>query len=421
MNTDEKLRIIAATLSPERPIRSSEFLRGRLTDLERIERELRYFHAVPFIYGHRGVGKTSLARTAAQLVTPADREHVYVACAPGSRSLQIFREIGEELLKLAIRLCDTRMLLQRVDIELSLSPAIKASFERRTPKLEPLDNVTSAVRLLRELDQLLPAAENTVVVLDELESLNDQDRGELAYFIKQLGDQEFRLKFILVGIAANVHELIGAHESVPRYLKEVSLQPLPFQVLMDIVERAASDVGVVVPRSVLIRIAIIGNGFPHFAHLMGKSLLIETVLANADSVSDDIYQLGVASAVKDSLEELRISYETATQRSEDYYKHLIWALAHSDVVDVRIDEWLRLYFELASRNHWQAADETRLRTAIGNFASESYGKIIVNTPARYGSVETRYRYKRFANTLMRGHVRLNAENEGARLGHETGL
>ena len=68
--SDDKFQIIAANLSPERPIRSSEFLRGRLDDLENIQRELRYFQAVPFIYGYRGVGKTSLARTAAQMIKP---------------------------------------------------------------------------------------------------------------------------------------------------------------------------------------------------------------------------------------------------------------------------------------------------------------------------------------------------------------
>ena len=59
MNND-KFEVIAANLSPERPIRSSEFLRGRSGDLDNIDRELRYFHAVAFIYGYRGVGKTSL-------------------------------------------------------------------------------------------------------------------------------------------------------------------------------------------------------------------------------------------------------------------------------------------------------------------------------------------------------------------------
>jgi hypothetical protein len=103
MDEDTRLDIIARHLSPTRPIRSSEYLRGRTSDLDRVARELRHFHGVPFLYGYRGVGKTSLARTAAQLTTASDRDHIYVACAPGSRMLHIFRDIGEALLKAIFR------------------------------------------------------------------------------------------------------------------------------------------------------------------------------------------------------------------------------------------------------------------------------------------------------------------------------
>jgi len=419
--SDDKFLIIAANLSPERPIRSSEFLRGRLDDLENIQRELRYFQAVPFIYGYRGVGKTSLARTAAQMVTSSDREHLYVACAPGSRMLQIFREIGEEILKVVFRSGQLKTICNKVEVELSLSPAIRTSFENKTPTLEQFKDANAAIRVLKELDGLLPNAESTVVVLDELEELDDADRTDLAYLIKQLGDQEFRLKFILVGIAENVHELVGAHESVPRYLKEVSLQPLAAQHLMDIVENAATALGVGIGKDILYRIAIIGNGFPHFAHLMGKSILTEAVLKGQAYVTDEVYLGGVRRAVNDSFQELRIAYEAATQRSEDYFKHLIWALAHSDIVDIRIDQWLAIYDELAAQLSWTKVDAEKLRNAIGNFKAASCGRIVTNTPARYGSAEMRYRYKRFSNMLMRGHVRLQAENEGVILGTKPGI
>ncbi|MCU7886230.1 MAG: ATP-binding protein [Candidatus Thiodiazotropha sp. (ex Lucinoma annulata)] len=416
---DDKYKIIATNLSPERPIRSSEFLRGRADDLENIERELRYFHAVAFIYGHRGVGKTSLARTAAQLVTSSDREHIYVACAPESRMLQIFREIAEELLKLTFKSGAINTIRKKVEVEFSINPAIRASFEKNDPTLDNFNDVNAAIRVIKDLDSILPETGTTVVVLDELEELNADDRTDLAYLVKQIGDQEFRTKFILVGIAENVHELIGAHESVPRYLKEVSLHPLPAQYLMDIVEIAASAVNILVPQNILYRIAIVGNGFPHFAHLMGKALLIEAIITNQSTITDEVYRAGVKRAVQDSLEELRISYEAATQRGQDYFKHLIWALAHSDIVDVRIDEWIALYYELGKSLHWVRFDETKLKTAIGNFKSDSCGKIVVNTPARYGSSEMRYRYKRFNNTLMKGHVRLQAEHEGVTLGMST--
>lgn len=414
---NEKFEIISQNLSPERPIRSMEFLRGRMDDLSNIERELRYFHSTIFIYGYRGVGKTSLARTAAQIVTTSDREHIYVACSPGARMLHIFREIGETLLKLLFKTSNHESISKRVEVEISLTPSIRASFEKKSPTLENFTDPNYAIRVLKELDDLLPDAERTVVILDELEELSNEDRTDLAYLIKQIGDQEFKIKFVLVGIAENVHELIGAHESVPRYLKEISLQPLPPQHLIDIVKNAADATEVTIDDEILYRIAIIGNGFPHFAHLMGKALLTEAIIEEENSITPNVYKAGVTRAVGDSIQELKISYEAATQRGEDYFKHLIWALANSDIVDIRIDEWIREYKDLARENSFPIADDKKLRNAISNFAKESYGKIIKNTPARYGSTEMRYRYKRFSNTLMRGHVRLQAENEGITLGN----
>src|SRR5262245_52107937 len=100
----QRLSTLAQYLSPESPIRTTELLRGRVSELQSLEQELRYFRGVPFIFGNRGVGKTSLARTVAQLVTPADREHIYVACAPGASMLSILRDIALDLLGFAVRL-----------------------------------------------------------------------------------------------------------------------------------------------------------------------------------------------------------------------------------------------------------------------------------------------------------------------------
>jgi hypothetical protein len=159
----------------------------------------------------------------------------------------------------------------------------------------------------------------------------------------------------------------------------------------------------------------------HFSHLIGKALLEESILQDLEEVTQAAYKTGISAAVSDSFEELRMSYEAATQRGEDYFKHLIWALAHSDVVDVRIDDWIRIYQELCSYYGWTTATDTKLRNAIGNFGKENYGNIVRNTPARYGSADIRYRYKRFCLALMRGHVRLQAEQEGVKLGNKAGL
>jgi len=416
MGNEEKLTILGRYLSPENPIRTTEFLRGRTKELDDLVQELTHFHGIPFIYGNRGVGKTSLARTAAQQVTKSDREHIYIACAPGSQMLTILREVATLLLGMAVRLSDYREISKKVEVSISANPSIKVSVESKTPKLDPFPDINAAVRTLHEIDALLPDARATVVIIDELEELREDDRRDLAYLVKQLGDQEFQTRFVLVGIAANVHELIGTHESVPRYLHEVSLEPLLPQSLMDIVTDAAEKLDIEVDREVLYRIAIIGNGYAHFAHLMGKAILIGAVLAGSKTITPELYADGVSRAVNSSIQELRVSYDAATQRRDDMYRHLLWALAHSDVVDLRTDDWIRVYHELAGQQSWKQEEGERLQYAIARLSQARFGSIIMNTPISYGSRVQRYRYKRFTNNLMRGHVRLHAERENVQLG-----
>lgn len=63
-----------------RPIEQSEHLKGRQAQLSQIRRNLSSPGRQIFIFGHRGVGKTSLARTAAFAAPGHKFDPVYVAC-----------------------------------------------------------------------------------------------------------------------------------------------------------------------------------------------------------------------------------------------------------------------------------------------------------------------------------------------------
>lgn len=91
-------------LSPSSPISSIEYLYGRQKELTQIERALMSKGRNIFIFGERGVGKTSLAKTAANQYQSSDREFIDVSCAPDTSiknlvsniALQAFdRRIGQ--------------------------------------------------------------------------------------------------------------------------------------------------------------------------------------------------------------------------------------------------------------------------------------------------------------------------------------
>jgi Archaeal ATPase. len=410
-----KLRMLADLLVPSRPITKPEFLRGRNGDLERVIESLQYSDATLFIFGERGVGKTSLAKTAVNEVS-VENNIIYSACAPDTSMISIFNDVAHKLTDVVKQYATLDEINNKLSFTLSLTPSVSLNSETKKYTHDEVSDVNSAVRVLKKLDSVLPESIIVPVILDEIETLSAEHRSHLAHLIKQIGDQDFKLKLILVGIGDNVQELIGEHGSVPRYIEEVRVPPLCPQDLIDIVKNAANSVEVDIRDEIYYRIAVIGDGYPHFAHLLGKMMLSEAIKENLDSVSSEIYQRGLRRAVESSIHELTMSYEKATQRGDDHYRNLLWALADNTSLDIRIDDWLRSYKEFCSERNFEIADEEIVRSRIQRLSQREFGAIITNTPRSYGSRDKIYRYKRFSNSLMKSHVRLVAEAEGYHLG-----
>lgn len=409
---DEELELLRQYLIPSRPVHSVEMLKGRSEKLQEVEMTLATHSGIPLIFGNRGVGKTSLAKTAAQQYGASDRVPIYVACAPETKVVVLLREVA---IKLA-RLVPPKKRL-KLEGEILPSPALRFSFGEAEGNAPSFDDVNGAIRVLEDFERLIVAPEKTVVILDELESLPAAEHANLAFFAKQVGDQELKVRYILCGIAENVHQLIGGHQSSPRYIRSVELGPLRPQDLMDIVSQAAQKLDVAVPREILIRTAIIGNGYPHFAHLVGLELFTSWLNQDSGEITNETFRQAIKKAVAGAIEELRATYDTATQRGTDDYKCVVWTMADMETVDVRSDDLDAHYKQLMrtkGRGGWPAAD---VQTVAARLRGPEYGSILTLTPKTYGGEEKRYRHQRFSHSLMRGYVRLRAEEEGCQLGN----
>src|SRR5260370_13478433 len=88
-------KALKQTLSPTTPIRSAEFLRGRDKKLEDIRRAVIQPGRHIFIYGDRGVGKTSLAQTAAFEHQSAEQSPILL---PSSGFYRILGDLPSKLL-----------------------------------------------------------------------------------------------------------------------------------------------------------------------------------------------------------------------------------------------------------------------------------------------------------------------------------
>jgi uncharacterized protein len=96
--TDEDLkRVLSENLTPSDSIKTPERLFGREKTLTTIDRAFSSPGRQIFIYGDRGVGKTSLALTTAYLHTGVENLPIYAMCGKTNNFAQTIQAIGNAL------------------------------------------------------------------------------------------------------------------------------------------------------------------------------------------------------------------------------------------------------------------------------------------------------------------------------------
>src|SRR5437763_16045656 len=97
IDRDRFEQILQRVLTPTTPIRSVEFLRGRDRILEDIRRALIQPGRHVFVHGDRGVGKTSLAQTAALEHQSADGSPIFLGCDNSSTFYRVAKNLAQKL------------------------------------------------------------------------------------------------------------------------------------------------------------------------------------------------------------------------------------------------------------------------------------------------------------------------------------
>lgn len=181
----EKLK---ASVSPALPIRTMELLQGREDELETVRRALLMPGRHAFIYGDRGVGKSSLAHTAANLYQSSDRIPITVSGSSDGTFNSIIANIAFEAL-------DRSRVEQVSKKTQALSFAWRGFSWGGNKEVSPVDfvehlrTIGDAVGLLAEISKL--HSQVPVVVLDEFDTIADvNERNKFASLIKMIGDQE---------------------------------------------------------------------------------------------------------------------------------------------------------------------------------------------------------------------------------------
>jgi len=417
LTQDRFEEILQEHVRPSRAIESIEHLFDRERQLNRIEEALSSPGRHVFIYGDRGAGKTSLARTAAFKHHPSVGEPVYSACGQQTSFSAIVRDIASQL--------DNRSHLRNTDK--TLSAGAKASVngfglegsysEKETQReLTGLD-LNAATAAIKEASTARPG--RSVIVVDEFENLPSvEDRHLFAELIKQLSDRGVPVSLIFCGIGGSLEDLLQGHNSAQRYIEEVQLPspPLSYTGRWAIIDAACEALGLTLNQDSRLRIAQVSDGFPHYVHLVGQKLFWGAFRAPTPVVelTPEDYMEAVKEALGSVESRLRSAYDVATKKDQDTYQEVLWAVAD--------------HFEL-ERNNRRVYNESYVRVMedVGRPAlsfDDFQARLTNLKSARHGSIlkSERRGWIRFSENLLRGYVRLVAESKGVRLAleHERG-
>lgn len=403
--------ILSAHLTPSKEIADPARLKGRDAQLIRVARTFNSEGRNIFIHGDRGVGKTSLARTAATVNNFAGAEHIYVACGENTSFGEVLQAVGNAVVPVARRMAERKVTrggalgVLGTSIGANYSEEGRSTIPRPSTIIEALD-ILSFVSEARQ-------GHRTIVVVDEFDRITgDSDKILFAELTKNLSTRNIDVRFIFCGIGRSIIELLGKHLSVGRYFHAIELEKLHHNYLWSIINTVADQTGVTIPKEILIRIGVVSDGFPHFVHLIGQCMYwaMQDDEAEVTVCQRSHYDTGIKEALEQAEAPLRAAYFRATEKTKNKldYEEALWALAdrvetRRQVSSVYKSSYLRIVHSRRGRN---PVGQSIFNQRLLSLRSDAHGNIVEGHGSGYFS---------FRENVMRGFVRLKAESEGVEL------
>lgn len=402
--------------NPATPIRTIQHLKGREQDLQTIERALYAPGRHIFVFGDRGVGKSSLAATAAYQYQSAVAEPIFVSGSPDETFGSIIANIGVQALGRSK--LETSKRQQSTSIEFRGLRWSRGSEISMTDLSAQVKTVGDATELLKQVAQA--HSEKPTVVLDEFDTIPKvEERSKFAALLKQLGDQNVPLKFLITGVGKSCQELLGAHQSAHRQLATIDLGRLGFEGRREIVEDAAQAFDLELDNDVNWRIALISDGYPYYIHLLVEKML----WAAFDSPGEgklgwDEFYAGLRVAVRDTNAELRQPYEKAVLQRAPEFEDVVWSTADGEDLfrstASMFSSYKHVLEQRPARPDCPELKRDKYAEIIRKLKGANFGSVLVPLPARPGWYE--YREK-----MLRGYVRMQAELNDVRLTGERAI
>lgn len=401
-------KLLSITVHPSQPIHSIEHLFGREKELDRIEKALFAGGRHVFIYGDRGVGKSSLAATAANQYQSSDAEYIDVSCSPDTTLASLIANIAYKATQTS-RL-EKHTLKSSIEANFRFLKATISNEHTAKDLSNEIKTTADAISVLIEAAEI--HSESPIVVIDEFDRIQcEHERNLFADLIKQIGDKRINIKIIFTGVAKTLDSLLGAHQSAIRQLETIELPKLSWDARWEIVRHAARQFDITVDHEMLVRIAAVSDGYPYYVHLITEKLLWRVYESPTETkeASWENYHLAIKDSIESISAELKRPYELAVNQRINDIEEVLWATADSEWVHRYVKDMYSSYEHVAkSLNIKQILDYKKFSTRIRSLKNSSHGEILIPDEHKKGM----YSYK---EKMLRGYVRMQAEANGIEL------
>lgn len=392
---------------PSVPIETRDQLKGRERHLDRTLEALHDPGRSVFIYGERGVGKRSLALTAAHAFHNSESAAIHVSCHPSTTMGHLLTQIARRMLSQPV-IASRKKSVTEAKANLTVVELLHRV--EKDPDAVPAHvDLNDAVDLLNEL---LPKRDEYpfVIVVDEVDLIASPDvRADISFLIKQLGDHKSRVKFIFVGIAETIDKLIAHHGSAGRYLATIKVEQLDPLVLRGIVVDGFEALGCSLWPPLAMRVACLSDGFAHYTHLVALKLALRyaDLHRRPKSIDSTLLERALSDAIEDAEVLMKTAYDNAVRKYDQEYERVLWAVADHWETERSTRDMYESYCRICKDMGREPKERKEFSAFLNALKAPSHGQTLVSK---------RRSWFKFRETMLRGYCRMVGLSKGVEVG-----